>query len=366
MSEIDKANVLENLTTAVMITNKDMNILYANTAAEQLCGISRNRLQTQKLSDLVDREEITLIDTLNNPDFNINFQGFSAADVRFSPYPGKSSKADLTIFQYSDSKFDGFLVEIHPIAHQEKLINQAQQNFQFNAARDLIRNLAHEIKNPLGGIRGAAQLIEMTYANKVENLKEYTKVIIEQCDRLKVLVNNLLGPQRPNPLTEVNIHYLLEKVLKLVQMQDNSKRIRFERDYDPSLPELALDSDSIEQVFLNIINNAIDALDNEVFKDPFIRISTRASFRTIIRETKYPLCMVISISNNGPQISEQLKKTLFYPMVTTKPNGNGLGLSLALNIIERHNGTIECLSDAHETAFRIILPVKTENHGEYR
>jgi len=351
MSEIDKENILENLTTAVMITDNKMSILYANTAAEQLCGISRTRLKSQKLQDLVDREEITLIDTLNNPDFNVNFQGFSAADVRFTPYPGKTSKADLTIFQYTENKFDGFLVEIHPIAHQEKLINQAQQNFQFTAARDLIRNLAHEIKNPLGGIRGAAQLIEMTYADKVENLKDYTKVIIEQTDRLKILVNNLLGPQRPNPLTQVNIHYLIEKVLKLVQLQDNCKRITIKKDYDPSLPELPLDSDSIEQVILNIVNNAIDALDNEVFTDPVIKIKTRASFRTI---------------NNGPQISEQLKKTLFYPMVTTKPNGNGLGLSLALNIIERHNGTIECLSDAHETEFRIILPVKTESHGEYR
>ncbi len=365
MSEIDKTNILENLTTAVMITDKQLNILYANTAAEQLCGVSRSRLHSQKFADLVDREEETLINTLNDPNFSINFQGFSAADVRFSPYPGKSSKADLTIFEYSDKSFEGLLVEIHPIAHQEKLINQVQQNFQYTAARDLIRNLAHEIKNPLGGIRGAAQLIEMTYANKLEGLKDYTKVIIEQTDRLKVLVNNLLGPQRPNPLVQVNIHFLLEKVLKLVELQDNVKDIKINRDYDPSLPELALDSDSIEQVILNILNNAVDALVQSNTQEPYITVKTRASFRTIIRETKYPLCMVISINNNGPQISEQLKKTLFYPMVTTKPNGNGLGLSLALNIIERHNGTIECLSDAHETSFKIILPIKTENHGEY-
>ncbi len=365
MSELDKANILENLTTAVMITDMNLEIIYANTAAEQLCGISRTRLHSQKLSDLIDREESSLISTLNDPNFNINFQGFSAADVRFSPYPGKSSKADLTIFQYTELNFDGLLVEIHPIAHQEKLINQVQQNFQYTAARDLIRNLAHEIKNPLGGIRGAAQLIEMTYAKQIDSLKDYTKVIIEQTDRLKVLVNNLLGPQRPNPLTDVNIHYLIEKVVKLVKLQESAKGIAIIKDYDPSLPELALDSDSIEQVILNIINNAIDALTLSKTPKPMITIKTRASFRTIIRETKYPLCMEISIINNGPQIEENLKKTLFYPMVTTKPNGNGLGLSLALNIIERHNGTIECLSDAHETSFKIILPIKTDNHGEY-
>lgn len=233
-----------------------------------------------------------------------------------------------------------------------------QQNYQYSAARDLIRSLAHEIKNPLGGIRGAAQLIEMTFG-KVEGIKDYTKVIIEQTDRLKVLVNNLLGPQKPNPLVKENIHYLIEKVLSLVSMQDESKGIEIKRDYDPSLPELNLDVDSIEQVLLNIVNNAVQALKESDTKDPRIEVKTRASIRTIVRDKKYPTAVIISISNNGPEIPEQIKQTVFFPMVTTKTNGNGLGLSIALNIIERHHGTIECLSDAQKTVFKIILPLKS-------
>lgn len=364
MTEKDKSNIVESLTTAVLITDNDFCIVYANTAAEQLCGISRTRLKHTNAIDLLDKTEESLLEALKEIDFKNNFQGFSAADVLVSPFPGKSSKADLSIFHYAQDDFEGLLLELHPIAHQEKLIHQVQQNNQYNAARDLIRNLAHEIKNPLGGIRGAAQLIEMTYANKVEGLGDFTKVIIEQTDRLKVLVNNLLGPQRPKPLEMVNIHFLIEKVLNLVLLQRESDNINIVKDYDPSLPELMLDIDSIEQVLINIINNAIQALKDADTKNPTVVIKTRASIRTIVRNKKYPMSMIVSISNNGPQIPENIKQTVFYPMVTSKLNGNGLGLSIALNIVERHNGTIECLSDAHETSFKIILPIKSGIHGE--
>ena len=347
MEDKQKANILESLATAVLITDKDFNIHYANTAAEQLCGVSRTKLISSKFIDFIDTNETSLIQTIKETNFSDNFQGISAAGIMISPMPGVSTKTDMAVFNYSTAKFNGLLIELHTISHQDKLINQMQQNYQYSAARDLIRSLAHEIKNPLGGIRGAAQLIEMTFG-KIEGIKDYTKVIIEQTDRLKVLVNNLLGPQKPNPLVKENIHYLIEKVLSLVSMQD-----------DPSLPELNLDVDSVEQVLLNIVNNAVQALKESDTKDPWIEVKTRASIRTIVREKKYPTAVIISISNNGPEIPEQIKQTVFFPMVTTKTNGNGLGLSIALNIIERHHGTIECLSDAQKTVFKIILPLKS-------
>lgn len=358
MEDKQKANILESLATAVLITDKDFNIHYANTAAEQLCGVSRTKLISSKFIDFIAPNETSLIQTIKEINFSDNFQGISAAGIMISPMPGVSSKTDMAVFNYSTAKFNGLLIELHTISHQDKLINQMQQNYQYSAARDLIRSLAHEIKNPLGGIRGAAQLIEMTFG-KVEGIKDYTKVIIEQTDRLKVLVNNLLGPQKPNPLVKENIHYLIEKVLSLVSMQDESKGIEIKRDYDPSLPELNLDVDSIEQVLLNIVNNAVQALKESDTKDPRIEVKTRASIRTIVRDKKYPTAVIISISNNGPEIPEQIKQTVFFPMVTTKTNGNGLGLSIALNIIERHHGTIECLSDAQKTVFKIILPLKS-------
>ncbi|MGN0902134.1 MAG: nitrogen regulation protein NR(II) [Succinivibrio sp.] len=360
----DKDSILENLTTAVLLTDKNFKILYANMAAEQLCGMSRNKLVFLKVINFIDRSEETLLNTINETDFSDGFQGFSAAGVTFSPIPGKHVKVDFVVFQYTNNDINGLLVELHPVSQQEKLINQTIQNDQYIAARDLIRSLAHEIKNPLGGIRGAAQLIEMTYGNTVDGIKDYTKVIIEQTDRLKSLVNRLLGPQKPNPLVLVNIHYIIEKVMSLVSMQENFKGIKVVRDYDPSLPELSLDMDSVEQVILNIVNNAVQALKEANTPDPTITLKTRASIRPIIRKKKYPTALQLSISNNGPEIPEHIKQTVFYPMVTTKTNGNGLGLSIALNIIERHHGTIECTSDAHETSFKIILPLKSRIHGD--
>jgi two-component system nitrogen regulation sensor histidine kinase GlnL len=355
---MDKGNILESLTTAVIIATKDLKIVYANTATEQVCGISRKKLKNLFFCDLIDRSEIKVITAIKSLNFTSSFPGFSAADVLISPLPGKSSKADLTIFPYIENAFDGIIVEIHPIANQEKIISQMQQNNQYSVARDLIRNLAHEIKNPLGGIRGAAQLLEMSYKDKIEDLLDYTKVIIEQTDRLKILVNNLLGPQRPNPMVNTNIHYLIEKSIKLAKMQEDSQNITVVKDYDPSLPELPLDADSIEQVMINIVHNAVEALQTSNTPSPYIRIKTRAAISGIIREKRYPLVLIITISNNGPEIPQKIKDTVFFPMVTTKFNGNGLGLSLALNIVERHGGTIECISDKHETSFRIILPLK--------
>jgi len=357
MSVTAKA-ILESLTTAVFITDREFSIVYANTAAEQLCGISRSRLYSYTIIDLIDKSETALLNTLKNTENSNDFQGFSAAEVVVTPTPGKTIQADVTICNYSQYPFSGFLVEMHVITHQSKLINQMQQSYQHTAARDLIRSLAHEIKNPLGGIRGAAQLIEMSYAN-IQGIKDYTSLIIEQSDRLKALVNRLLGPQLPKELVPTNVHYLIEKVLNLVKVEEESKGIEFIKDYDPSLPELNLVADSIEQVLLNIVNNAVQAMKEAGTKDPYVKVSTRANFGTVIRDRRYTSVFVISISNNGPEIPEKIKETVFYPMVTTKSNGNGLGLSIALNLIERHKGTIECLSDEHSTTFKIILPIKS-------
>ncbi|MCI6938342.1 MAG: nitrogen regulation protein NR(II) [Succinivibrio sp.] len=364
MLDKEYTNLLESLATAVIVTDVQLNIVYANMAAEQLCGISRHRLVAQhNIVDFIDKKETAVINTFKETDYSDGFQGFSAAGVRFTAYPGVSSKADIAVYQYNSIHFKGLLIEIHTIARQEKLINQIQQNYQYSAARDLIRSLAHEIKNPLGGIRGAAQLLEMSFSS-VDGIKEYTNVIIEQTDRLKELVNNLLGPQKPNPLEKVNIHYLIEKVLKLISMQQDSKEIKIIRDYDPSLPELSLDINSVEQVLINIVNNAVQALNEVHTENPYILIKTRASTRTIIRDKKHPTSLNVIIENNGPKIPEKILQTVFYPMVTTKTNGNGLGLSIALNIIERHNGTIECNSDDHKTSFKIILPYTKEDTGE--
>lgn len=361
MMQIEAKSIIEGLYTAVLVTDPQLRIVYANPAAEQLLSMSRSKIETLKLGDLVDKTEKAFLSNIPVPVKN-TFQGFSAANILLSPEPGRSIVVNINVGIYNARKH-GVIIELRSLGQQQRLVDAVQLQTQHMAARDLIRNLAHEIKNPLGGIRGAAQLLEMTFGAQ-KGLKEYTSVIIEQTDRLKSLVDNLLGPQHPNPLIWANIHFVIEKVLSLQSMQ-NRIQTRVEKNYDPSLPELRLDVDAMQQVLINIIQNAEDAMTEAHTPHPYIRIKTRAESGVIIRDRKYPTVLAVSISNNGPQIPEELRQTIFYPMVTTKSTGNGLGLSIAQSILERHGGSLECVSDETETTFKLILPLpKTGEFSE--
>lgn len=356
--QCDAKTIIESISTAILVTDSQLKIAFANSAAEQLFSTSRTKLQGLKLLDLIDKNEKNLAESLQNYDA-ASFQGFTANDITFTPDPHEHFHADMYISLYS-GRARGLLVEIHRLDYQQKLNDDLQRRSQNLAARDLIRNLAHEIKNPLGGIRGAAQLLEMLHKQDDE-LKEYTKVIIEQADRLKSLVDRLLGPQRPNPRTMSNIHYVIEKVLSLEQMATKGT-LRFDKDYDPSLPELLLDVDAMQQALLNIISNAIQALTEAHTTYPTIKIKTRALMGALVNGTKYPMSIEVDILDNGPGIPEKIKKMLFYPMVTTRAEGHGLGLSIAQNIVEHHQGTIECESQPGCTTFKIILPISGDHH----
>ena len=352
----DAKTILESLATAIMLTDGQYKIIYANTSAEQLFGMSRSKLRSLKLTDLINRHEKNLMENLSRA-LKANFQGFSASDIAVGIDPSHTISVDMSISQYS-GKNKGLIVEIKSINYQQKLSYERQRRTQHLAARDLIRNLAHEIKNPLGGIRGAAQLLEMTFG-KAADITDYTKVIIEQSDRLKTLVDNLLGPQRPNPMSLANIHYVVEKVLSLETMATKDK-VRFEKDYDPSLPELMLDVDAMQQTFINIISNAIQALTESNTERPLIKIKTRAVNGVVINGFKYPTSICVAITDNGPGIPESIMPKIFYPMVTSRSKGNGLGLSIAQSIVERHSGTIECESQKGKTTFSVILPLKKD------
>lgn len=358
--QCDAKTIIESISTAILVTDSQLKIAFANSAAEQLFSTSRTKLQGIKLLDLIDKNEKNLAENLQNYDA-VSFQGFTATDITFAPDPHEHFHADMYISLYS-GRARGLVVELHRLDYQQKLNDNLQRRSQNIAARDLIRNLAHEIKNPLGGIRGAAQLLEMLHKNDNE-LKEYTKVIIEQADRLKTLVDRLLGPQRPNIRTVSNIHYVIEKVLSLEQMATKGA-LRFDKDYDPSLPELLLDVDAMQQALLNIISNAIQALTESHTTYPTIKIKTRAIMGALVNGTKYPMSIEVDISDNGPGIPEKIKNMLFYPMVTTRTEGHGLGLSISQNIVEHHQGTIECESKPGCTIFKIILPINGEHHKD--
>jgi two-component system nitrogen regulation sensor histidine kinase GlnL len=244
------------------------------------------------------------------------------------------------------------LVEMRKIGQQRRLSQELNQHAQQQAAKLLVRGLAHEIKNPLGGLRGAAQLLERTLPDP--SLTEYTQIIIEQADRLRALVDRLLGPQKPGQKKQENLHLILEKVRQLVDLEANQS-IEIERDYDPSLPEILMDAAQIEQALLNIVSNAgqiLRAQDNGQ-----ITIRTRTVHQANIHGQRCKLAARIEIIDNGPGIPADLQDTLFYPMVSGREGGTGLGLSIAQNLIDQHQGKIDVESWPGRTTFTIYLPI---------
>jgi two-component system nitrogen regulation sensor histidine kinase GlnL len=248
------------------------------------------------------------------------------------------------------------LVELLPLEQQtrqdreERLIDQAQAN------KELIRNLAHEIKNPLGGIRGAAQLLQMEVDSK--DLIEYTQVIIHEADRLQLLVDRLLAPhRRPHVVGDVNIHEVCERVRSLI-LAEFPKGLRVVRDYDTSIPEFRGDREQLIQTVLNIVHNAAQALgDRLAAGDAEIILRSRISRQVTFGKQRYRLALELHVIDNGPGIPEEIKDRLFFPLVSGRDGGSGLGLNLAQTFVQQHHGLIECDSVPGRTDFKILIPL---------
>jgi two-component system nitrogen regulation sensor histidine kinase GlnL len=245
------------------------------------------------------------------------------------------------------------LVEIEQQTRQEReerALDQAQAN------KELIRNLAHEIKNPLGGIRGSAQLLQMELESK--SLTEYTQVIIHEADRLQALVDRLLAPhRRPHLVSEVNVHEVCERVRSLI-LAEFPKGLKVWRDYDTSLPDFRGDREQLIQAVLNIAHNAAQALtDRMQAGDAVLSLRTRVARRVTINRQLHRLALVLHIEDNGPGIPESIRDRIFYPLVSGREGGSGLGLTLAQTFVQQHQGTIECESEPGRTVFKILIPL---------
>lgn len=225
---------------------------------------------------------------------------------------------------------------------------------QQNAARMLLRGLAHEIKNPLGGLRGAAQLLDQELPD--DELREYTRIIIEESDRLQSLVDRMLAPNKPPHKSLINIHRVLERVRQLVQVEA-PVGVKLNRDYDPSMPALYGDGDQLIQAILNIVRNAAQALGDK----GKITIRTRIHRQVTIGLNRHPLVAKIDVVDDGPGIKAELLNQIFYPMVTGRAEGTGLGLSIAQSLISQHGGLVECESKPGETIFSIFLPLEKKH-----
>jgi two-component system nitrogen regulation sensor histidine kinase GlnL len=233
---------------------------------------------------------------------------------------------------------------------EERALDQAQAN------KELIRNLAHEIKNPLGGIRGAAQLLQMELQSK--ELTEYTQVIVQEADRLQALVDRLLAPHRkPHVVGDVNIHEVCERVRALI-LAEFPRGLAVQRDYDTSIPEFRGDREQLIQAVLNIAHNAAQALTQRIAEgDACIVLRTRVTRQVTIGKTRYRLALELHIEDNGPGVPESIRDRIFYPLVSGREGGSGLGLTLAQTFVQQHQGTIECDSAPGQTIFKILIPL---------
>jgi two-component system, NtrC family, nitrogen regulation sensor histidine kinase GlnL len=251
---------------------------------------------------------------------------------------------------------DRVVVEMIEIEQQVRLDREERTHGLAQANKELVRNLAHEIKNPLGGIRGAAQLLAMEVDSR--ELTEYTRIIIEEADRLQALVDRLLAPhRRPQVVADVNIHEVCERVRALI-LAEFPRGLEVERDYDTSIPEFRGDREQLIQAVLNIAHNATHALAERIAAgDARLALRSRVARQATFSRQRYRLALELHIENNGPGVPEKIRERIFHPLISGREGGSGLGLTLAQTFVQQHQGTIECDSVPGHTVFKILIPL---------
>ena len=334
---------LEYLDAAVLAVAEDGHIIYANPAIKSLFALRECEGMTMSAcfgpaSTITQGFIAAQTDNLSITEHELAAEG-----------PSGEIYITLTVTPIESSDA-AYIIEIRHIDQQRRIANEERVQAQQQANRELIRNLAHEIKNPLGGIHGAAQLLAHELPDP--RLKEYTQVIVEESQRLQGLLDRLLTPHRLPKLMELNIHEVLERVRSLVQAE-TPNGLAVKRDYDTSLPMLIADREQLIQVVLNIVRNAVQAMSGI----GVVRLRTRIARQVTLNRRRFPMALRIDIIDNGPGIPENLRETLFYPLVSGRPGGTGMGLHLGHTFVVQHHGTIEFDSRPGQTTFTILLPV---------
>ena len=342
---------LDELATAVLVTDAQLRLIAVNSAAEVLLGLSRDRvvggyighwlqldrnLSNQLQAALNDRQSVSLrgrcLHPLRAPEF--------LADLMISPLQSEHSE-------------DRLLLELTAIDRHQRITREDQLRQQQAITRAVTRGLAHEIKNPLGGLRGAAQLL----ASELDDpsLREYTGIIIREADRLRSLVDRMLGPSNLPRREPVNVHEVMEHVRGLVSVQ-LPLGLRITPDYDPSIPQVLVDRDMLVQALLNLVQNAIQALGDH----GEIQLMSRVLRQYTISGKRHRLVARLRVRDNGPGIPEEIRERIFFPMVTGRAAGTGLGLPIAQSLIQLNDGLVECNSRPGRTDFDVLLPLEGE------
>ena len=370
------------LVTMVAMVDREGHCLLANSALENAVGQSRRALQRTSVFDWV-ADAAPLHEALLLVSANVVASSRFAALLRRASGGGTDLPVHVVVSQPEPS--GPLLLEMLEVEQQTRLDREERTHGLAQANKELVRNLAHEIKNPLGGIRGAAQLLAMevgslqdrargdktprgaaaaaaaaagSSALTARELTEYTQVIIAEADRLQALVDRLLAPhRRPQLVVDVNIHEVCERVRSLV-LAEFPRGLRVERDYDTSIPEFRGDREQLIQAVLNIAHNATQALSGRIAKgDAQLVLRTRVARQATFSRQRFRLALELHIQDNGPGVPEAIRDRMFHPLVSGRDGGSGLGLTLAQTFVEQHQGTIECESVPGRTIFKLLIPL---------
>jgi two-component system nitrogen regulation sensor histidine kinase GlnL len=347
---------LELLATAVLILDADLRVVYANPAAENLLAISSRTLGGQVFGTL-----FTDAQALNAKLRNAvgRSWGFWDQEVVLTRQGGSALVLNCLVTPVDGPRQARLAVELRTIDQRQRIEREERELSHAFANRELIRNLAHEIKNPLGGLRGSAQLLERELERP--ELREYTQVIIKEADRLQLLMDRLLTPHRPPHVGPVNVHEVCERVRSLI-LAEFPEGVRIERDFDASLPDLHGDREQLIQVVLNVVRNGAQAIVGARKRggDPpgTIRLRTRVARFVTIARRMHRLALELQVIDDGPGIPPELRERVFYPLVSGREGGTGLGLTLAQAYVQQHGGSIECESVPGRTVFHIVFPIE--------
>ena len=339
------------LATLVAVLDPEAAVLFSNSALEDVLGTSRKTIDGSYFPEVFTEPSQlqSALDGLRENEFST---------LRYDSWlkrTGQDSMPVHVIVTRTETA-DAVIVEMVPLEQQtrqdreERLAEQAQTN------KELIRNLAHEIKNPLGGIRGAAQLLEMEMDSP--EMTEYTQVIIHEADRLQSLVDRLLAPhRRPHMVGDVNIHEVCERVRSLI-LAEFPKGLKVIRDYDISIPEFRGDREQLIQTVLNIAHNACQALADRIASaDAELTFRSRVTRQVTFGKQRYRLALELHVIDNGPGVPDSIRDRIFYPLVSGREGGSGLGLTLAQTFVQQHHGLIEVDSVPGRTDFKILIPL---------
>jgi two-component system nitrogen regulation sensor histidine kinase GlnL len=353
LSHFDPADLLDLLATGVVVLDSQLCVVYANVGAQDLLAVGLNQARGHPITELF--EESQALDLLLRRSLERG-EPYAGHEISLTSSAKQGHREpvviDVTVTPLEGLTGTHLLIELADARTRQRISRESEMLSRLDGSRLMIRQLAHEIKNPLGGLRGAAQLLDRELHDG--SLKEYTAVIINEADRLRALVDSMLGPSRLPQKVSINIHELCEHVFHLLRSEAGAG-IVIERDYDPSLPNAQFDRNEVIQALLNVARNALQAVDPASGR---VILRTRVLTNINIGTVRHRLVANIQVEDNGHGISPELQRSVFYPLVTTRSTGTGLGLAVAQDLVTRHRGIVEFESRPGHTVFSLLLPLE--------